>query len=65
MKRYSYKIRLYPNSSQREFLARQFGCCRHVYNEMCRKYFDRQPNTARAAPIALGKLIQSILSPGI
>ena len=36
MRQYSYKIRLYPNSSQREFLARQFGCCRLrlVYNYM-------------------------------
>ena len=34
MRQYSYKIRLYPNASQREFLARQFGCCRLVYNYM-------------------------------
>ena len=34
MRQYSYKVRLYPNSSQREFLARQFGCCRLVYNYM-------------------------------
>lgn len=34
MKLYSYKIRLYPNNSQKEFLARQFGCCRLVYNYM-------------------------------
>ena len=34
MRQYSYKIRLYPNNSQKEFLARQFGCCRLVYNYM-------------------------------
>lgn len=34
MKLYSYKIRLYPNNSQKEFLAKQFGCCRFVYNYM-------------------------------
>ena len=34
MRQYSYKVRLYPNFSQREFLARQFGCCRLVYNYM-------------------------------
>ena len=34
MRRYSYKIRLYPNTSQEEFLAKQFGCCRFVYNYM-------------------------------
>ena len=26
------KQRLYPNSGQRAFLAKQFGCCRLVYN---------------------------------
>ena len=34
MKLYSYKIRLYPNNNQKEFLAKQFGCCRLVYNYM-------------------------------
>lgn len=34
MKLYSYKIRLYPNNDQKEFLAKQFGCCRFVYNYM-------------------------------
>ena len=34
MRQYSYKIRLYPNNSQKEFLVRQFGCCRLVYNYM-------------------------------
>lgn len=34
MRQYSYKIRLYPNNSQKEFLAKQFGCCRFVYNYM-------------------------------
>ena len=34
MRQYSYKIRLYPNNSQKEFLTKQFGCCRFVYNYM-------------------------------
>ena len=34
MRQYSYRLRLYPNASQREFFARQFGCCRLVYNYM-------------------------------
>ena len=34
MRQYSYKIRLYPNNNQKEFLAKQFGCCRLVYNYM-------------------------------
>ena len=32
MRQYSYRLRLYPNTSQEEFLAKQFGCCRFVYN---------------------------------
>ena len=28
----AYKLRLYPNAEQREFLAKHFGCCRFVYN---------------------------------
>ena len=34
MRQYSYKVRLYPNTSQEEFLTKQFGCCRLVYNYM-------------------------------
>ena len=34
MRQYSYRLRLYPNTSQEEFLAKQFGCCRFVYNYM-------------------------------
>ena len=28
----SYEYRIYPNASQRESIARTFGCCRFVYN---------------------------------
>ena len=34
MRQYSYRLRLYPNNSHKEFLAKQFGCCRLVYNYM-------------------------------
>ena len=34
MKQYTYKLRLYPNNIQKQFLAKQFGCCRFVYNYM-------------------------------
>lgn len=29
---YSYKFRLYPTATQREQMARNFGCCRYVFN---------------------------------
>lgn len=28
----SYKYRMHPSNIQKEFLAKQFGCCRFVYN---------------------------------
>ena len=30
----AYKIRLYPNKSQKSFFNKSFGCCRVIYNEM-------------------------------
>jgi putative transposase len=30
--RKAFRYRLYPNAEQQQFLARQFGCCRFVYN---------------------------------
>ena len=28
----SFLVRIYPSNSQKEFFAKQFGCCRYVYN---------------------------------
>ena len=30
----AFKFRLYPNSGQRVLLAKTFGCCRFIYNQM-------------------------------
>ena len=30
----TYKIRLYPNQKQQEFLNKTFGCCRFIWNKM-------------------------------
>lgn len=30
----AYKFRLYPNNSQKEYLAKTFGCTRFIYNRM-------------------------------
>ena len=30
----TYKYRIYPNSEQKEYLAKTFGCTRFVYNKM-------------------------------
>ena len=30
----AYKYRIYPNSEQKEYLAKTFGCSRFIYNKM-------------------------------
>ena len=30
----AYKYRIYPNSEQRIQIAKTFGCCRFLYNQM-------------------------------
>src|SRR5438876_3776855 len=36
----AYKYRIYPTDEQKHLLARQFGCCRFVYNWALRKRTD-------------------------
>jgi putative transposase len=36
----TFKFRIYPNSVQREWFARQFGSCRFVYNHFLRMRID-------------------------
>jgi len=38
--RRAYKFRLYPNKDQQEVFAKQFGCCRFVYNYFLRERID-------------------------
>lgn len=33
----SFKYRIYPSSAQRDFLSKQFGCCRYVYNHFLKE----------------------------
>ncbi|MHA1680783.1 MAG: helix-turn-helix domain-containing protein [Promethearchaeota archaeon] len=30
----AYKVRIYPNAEQEEFLNKTFGCCRFLWNQM-------------------------------
>lgn len=30
----SIKIRIYPNNVQKEFISKQMGCCRLIYNKL-------------------------------
>ena len=45
---YSYKFRLYPTATQREQMARNFGCCRYVYNHFLAQRQEQYKETGKA-----------------
>ena len=46
---YSYKFRLYPTATQQEQMARNFGCCRYVFNHFLAQRHEqyREPGYPR------------------
>ncbi len=36
----TFKFRLYPNAEQRDWMARQFGACRSIYNHFIQVRID-------------------------
>lgn len=45
---YSYKFRLYPTNAQRNQIARNFGCCRYVYNHFLAQKEEQYKETGKA-----------------
>ena len=45
---YSYKFRLYPTNAQRNQIARNFGCCRYVYNYFLAQKQEQYKETGKA-----------------
>ena len=45
---YSYKFRLYPTNTQRDQIARNFGCCRYVYNHFLAQRQQQYKKTGKA-----------------
>ena len=45
---YSYKFRLYPTDAQRNQIARNFGCCRYVYNHFLAQKQEQYKETGKA-----------------
>lgn len=45
---YSYKFRLYPTNGQRNQIARNFGCCRYVYNHFLAQKQEQYKETGKA-----------------
>lgn len=55
----AYKIRLYPNKSQRTFFNKTFGCCRVIYNEMLWNLQESYKNGITVNKCKLFKVIKS------
>ena len=53
------KIRIYPNREQADFIARQLGCCRFVYNRCLayRKDSYEKDGTSISATQSLGHIV--------
>ena len=45
---YSYKFRIYPTAAQREQMARNFGCCRYVFNYFLAQRQEQYRETGKA-----------------
>jgi len=45
----SYRYRIYPNKEQEIQLAKTFGCCRFVYNQLMKK--RKRPSVKQIAII--------------
>lgn len=45
---YSYKFRLYPTNAQRNQIARNFGCCRYVFNHFLAQKQEHYKKTGKA-----------------
>lgn len=45
---YSYKFRLYPTDAQRNQIARNFGCCRYVFNHFLAQRQEHYKETRKA-----------------
>lgn len=45
---YSYKFRLYPTNAQRDQIARNFGCCRYVFNHFLAQKQEQYKETGKA-----------------
>ena len=55
----AYKIRLYPNKTQRSFFNKTFGCCRVIYNEMLYELQNSYKNGTKLNKCDLFKKIKS------
>lgn len=57
----SFKFRIYPNREQKTELAKQFGCCRFVYNNLLRKRIDLYTETGKGLSLfSMNKILPEL-----
>ena len=57
----SIKIRIYPNSVQKDFISKQLGCCRLVYNKLLEyKKVQYKKNKHNVSWSELGKYLTNL-----
>lgn len=57
----SIKIRIYPNSIQKEFISKQLGCCRLIYNKLLDyKKTQYEQNKQKISLSQLGKYLTNL-----
>ena len=57
----SIKIRIYPNAVQKEFISKQLGCCRFIYNKLLDyKKTQYEQNKQSVSLSQLGKYLTNL-----
>ena len=57
----SIKIRIYPNTVQKEFISKQLGCCRFIYNKLLDyKKIQYEQNKQKVYLSQLGKYLTNL-----
>ena len=56
----AYKYRIYPNSEQKEYFAKTFGCSRFIYNKMLADKIEYYKETGKMLKIHLLNIKRNI-----
>ena len=57
----SIKIRIYPDTVQKEFISKQLGCCRFIYNKLLDyKKTQYEQNKQKISLSQLGKYLTNV-----
>ena len=57
----SIKIRIYPDAVQKQFISKQLGCCRFIYNKLLYyKKIQYEQNKQKVSLSQLGKYLTNL-----